>query len=562
MVALTAEAGWAAISEDRVLILVNNASSSSQYVAAKYCQYHPGIPSENVVYLSGLADITSSTGEMISRADFETFIAQPLRQYLRDHNLVDHIWVIITTAGLPYRIKDTVYTDVVYAHGSNATTVLNHITEIDAASVESELAVLWQIDPALDPNHRAPLASRIVNPYHGYISPMSEFCTDRQILSRREAFKFGCPTADWSRVYEGQQFNTYRATGGRQFCVKDMYLVARLDGPRAASLLPDMYISRMLESASRVSDPNNPKFHGFDPVWSAVIIDDKATGSVSDNDIWYNAGAAIGRDTPPEQYLTAQTYPTPPNVTSSGTSRDDYRYAYRSLVSSPNDTIPLPDPNVGIVAEAMGSGRLLGPVLYDPTNLLVSQAIDPNYGVVALCSFGIHQSGVIANYLLSGGPNSVQLFRPVYGAIFNSTESYNAVTFFTDANIPTYSLQGKIWQWIYIGGSGALGHVFEPLSNSVPDNDLLFFNYFRDADHDGVGDMTFIEAAYSSIPYLSWTTVVVGDPLMRIHRVLGSGPGWDPPTTCGQGAGAGTLLSGIGLLGTCLFLRKLNRRVS
>jgi hypothetical protein len=519
------------ITEDRVLILVNSASSSSRNAAIKYRQYHPGVPEQNVVYLSGLPDITGPADEIVTRQNFETCIAQPVRQYLLEHDLVDQIWVIITTAGMPYRIKDTVYTQAVYASGSDAATVVNHAAEIDAASVESELTILWQIDPALDPNCRAPLNGRIVNPYHGYISSMSAFCTDRNILARRQTFQFAAPLFDTSRVYEGQQFSYYRATGGRRFCVKDIYLVARLDGPRMASIAPDSYINRMLEMTVRVSDPNYPHFHGFDPVWSAVVIDDKASGSVSDSNKWYNAGSAIGQTTPPGQYLTAEVYPTPPNVASSGIYRDDYRYAFRSLTGSED----LPDPNEGVAIAVMGPGTILGPVLYDPTDSLMNQGIDANYGVAALCTFGIHQAGVSPTYLLSGGPGGSSLFRPVYGAIFNSTESFNATTFFADANIPTAAQQGKIWQWVYIGGSGAIGHAFEPLSDSAADNDLLFYNYFRDADKDGVTDMTFIEAAYTAIPYLSWATVVVGDPLMHLHRVIGAGPGWDVPNQCGGG---------------------------
>jgi len=560
--ALLAVAGFAVpvcggITEDRVLLLVNSASSSSQYVAARYRVYHPGIPDQNVVCLAGLPDVTSPTTEMITRQDFENLIAQPVRQHLQAYNLVDHIWVIVTTPGMPYRIKDTVYADVVYEAGSNDARVEGYTAEIDAASVESELAVLWQIDPALDPNHRAPLSGRIVNPYHGYISPMSSFCGDRNILARRQTFRFVAPLFDSSRVYEGQQFSYFRATGGRQFCVKDMYLVARLDGPRTASVGPDLYVNRMLEMTARVSDPNHRNFHGYDPAWSAVVIDDKTSGAVSDNDKWYNAGSAIPQYAMPEQYLTAEAYPTPPNVTSSGVYRDDYRYAYRSLIGDPNRF--LPDPLGGVEIDLMGEGRIWGPVLYDPTDMLCNQGLDPNYGIVGLCTFGIHQSGVSADYLLTGGPNGVQLFRPVYGAVFNSTESYNAVTFFSDANIPTAARQGKVWQWIYIGGSGAMGHVFEPLTTSVADNDLLFFNYFRDADGDGVGDMTFIEAAYSAMPYLSWATVVVGDPLMQLHRTIDVGPGWNLPTFCGSGA-IGSLFLSMGYM-CVLFLARRRRKV-
>lgn len=530
---MPAELLRAGIAEDRVLILVNDASEASHFVATKYREYHPNIPAQNVVYLSGLPDIETTADEIITRADFETNIAQPVRQHLLDNDLVDHIWVIVTTAGMPYRIEDTTYADVVKPHAGNASLVENNKGSIDAASVETELAVLWQIDPALDPNHRAPIASRIVNPYHGYISPMEEFCGDRDILARRSGFNFQKAPGDATEVvYEGQQFSLYRVIGGRQFCVKDMYLVARIDGPRYVGISPSLFVSRMLELSARVSNPNHPRFHGYDPSWSVVVIDDKASGSISDNNHWQNAGSAISPWTPPAEYLTASSHPTPPNVTSSGAYRDDYRYAFRSLSGQEE----LPDPEAGeYLGSLMSEETLFGVVLYDPTDCLPNQGIDPNYGIIGLCSFGIHQSGVPATYLLEGGPQGDFLFRPVYGAVFNSTESWNAVTFFADAPILPQAAQGLVWQWLFIGGSGGLGNAFEPLASSIPDNDLLFCNYLQDADGDGVGDMTFVEAAYSSVPYLSWATVIVGDPLMRVHRNWDVGPGWWEPGSCGGG---------------------------
>ncbi|MBN1344606.1 MAG: hypothetical protein JXQ73_18085 [Phycisphaerae bacterium] len=523
----------AEITEDRVLLLVNDASSSGHYAATLYRQYHPGVPEDHVVYLTGLGAVTSSADEIITRGDFETYIAQPIRQYLLDHDLVDQVRVIVTTPGMPYRIADTTYPLVVYPHGSDATTVINHLNAVDAASVESELAVLWQIDPALDPNCRAPLAARIVNPYHGYVSQVSDFDGDRDVLARRETFHFAVAPTDYTRVYEGQVFSAYRASGGRQFSAADIYLVARLDGPRTATVPPDVFVGRMLDMAARVSNPGYSRFHGYDPFRTGVIIDDKATGTVSDSNKWHNAGSSIGQDTLPQDYLTFAAYPTPPNVLSNGFYHDDFRYAFRSLVGLQD----LPDPNGGLVVGLMALGRIGGPVVYDPENNLIGSSLDPDYGIGALCSFGVHQGdpSVTPTYLLDGGPGGTPLIKPVYGAIFNSTESFNAVTFFSDAVIPTWAQQALIWQWFYIGGSGALGHVFEPMADSVADNDLLLFNYFRDADADRIGDMTFVEAAYSAIPYLSWATVVVGDPLMRIHRVDGAGPGWWEPSHCGVG---------------------------
>lgn len=48
-----------------------------------------------------------------------------------------------------------------------------------------------------------------------------------------------------------------------------------------------------------------------------------------------------------------------------------------------------------------------------------------------------------------------------------------------------------------------------------------------DENGDGIADLTFIEAAFSSIPFLSWSEVVIGDPLMRIAYGPGGKP-WNP----------------------------------
>ena len=124
-------------------------------------------------------------------------------------------------------------------------------------------------------------------------------------------------------------------------------------------LSPDFYIKQLLDRTAKVSDPNFEQFIGCDPLMTAVVIDDKGDGTVSDNNQWFNAGSAIGRDTPAEEYLTAQAYPTPPNVGSSGFNRDDFRYAFRSLVGGSE----LPDPDEETLVTTISGGVIRGAVL-------------------------------------------------------------------------------------------------------------------------------------------------------------------------------------------------------
>jgi hypothetical protein len=86
---------------------------------------------------------------------------------------------------------------------------------------------------------------------------------------------------------------------------------------------------------------------------------------------------------------------------------------------------------------------------------------------------------------------------------------------FSDCNTLPVA-QGKIVDFITIGGAGAIGHSFEPLSSATIDNEFLFYNLLADDDGDGKADLSFVEAAFTAIPFLSWSEVVIGDPLMQI----------------------------------------------
>ena len=83
------------------------------------------------------------------------------------------------------------------------------------------------------------------------------------------------------------------------------------------------------------------------------------------------------------------------------------------------------------------------------------------------------------------------------------------------------TFQGKIVDFLHVGGTGAVGHAFEPMADAIINTQFLFENLLRDEDGDLAGDLCFAEAAFSAMPYLSWAEVAVGDPLMRLHE----GPG-------------------------------------
>ena len=63
------------------------------------------------------------------------------------------------------------------------------------------------------------------------------------------------------------------------------------------------------------------------------------------------------------------------------------------------------------------------------------------------------------------------------------------------------------------GGTFGAGFVWEPFSFALPGNEFLFVNFF-------VNRMTFAEAVYTSIPFLSWQTVAIGDPLAVVEQII------------------------------------------
>ena len=158
----------AELGPENVLILVNSQSATSQYIAKLYCQFYPEIQESQILELTGLPDSSgpssTSADEIITRQQYDTCIAGPVRQYLLDNSLIQQIMVIVTTAGMPYRIEDTnpAFESVIYPGGSNWQVVAENESLIDAASVESELTCLWYIAYG---ENSAGLQNRIVNPY-------------------------------------------------------------------------------------------------------------------------------------------------------------------------------------------------------------------------------------------------------------------------------------------------------------------------------------------------------------------------------------------------------------
>ena len=118
--------------------------------------------------------------------------------------------------------------------------------------------------------------------------------------------------------------------------------------------------------------------------------------------------------------------------------------------------------------------------------------------------------GYVSHGWWAGMPNryitQVLDFELSPGAVFSSYESFNGSNFYT----PEFQFQGKIAEWIRVGGSGGVANVAEPYTHSVVDESVFFPSY---AEGYLLGD-----AAFMGLPYLGWMQVVVGDPLTCISE--------------------------------------------
>ncbi len=507
-----------------VVILVNQNSPTSRYIAKLYRQYHPEISESQVLYLSGLTDCSgpqsTSANEIITREEYNNLIAGPVRNYLTDPGHPERITtvkVIITTAGMPYRIEDTNYGDAIYPNGSNPSVVSGHTSKINAASVESELAGLWYGDYGSNPFG---LDNRLVNPYQGY--RYSSFDLFERLVPGTKNMVWSVPAAFGGppAKMEGELGPFGFGTINRNFNAGDMYLTCRLDGAKKQGQSAIFAVRAILERAKRASSTS----YGINPLQAVAVLDDVPSGSDLDNNRVFNLNSSAN------YWVYEPDIPQPPDAPYP-LIKDDYIAGFTAMTDDP---VNYNNINTGLMDSAYDLCVLLDRRSGTRTNQIDLDALlstypqrEPEQGVILIATFGCNgDEGSASNYLLKDGPGGGALFNLVNGAVFTSLESLDAATMFSDCNTQPVS-QGKLVDFITIGGAGAIGHSFEPLSTAVIDNLYLSYNLLADNDGDGKADLTFVEAAFTAIPFLSWSEVVIGDPLMQIVYGPG-GPAWKP----------------------------------
>jgi uncharacterized protein (TIGR03790 family) len=134
----------------------------------------------------------------------------------------------------------------------------------------------------------------------------------------------------------------------------------------------------------------------------------------------------------------------------------------------------------------------------DPFTDTQDHIFDYPDSIMGIVGHGVH-SGLPSDYILEQFS-----FKLGNGAIFSSYESFNGASFSPARQFG----QGQVSDFISIGGSGGVGNVYEPYASGIADEAILFPMYYL--------GYTFAEAAWMSLPYIDWASIIVGDPLMRI----------------------------------------------
>ncbi len=142
MLLLSALAGCAtAQSAANVVLVVNDNSALSREIGEYYAR-------RRAIAMDHVCRIRASTEETIPRAEYNRDIAGPVAAFLLKAHLVESTFYIVTTAGVPLRVRGT--------SGSGMT--------VDGASVDSELALLYADMRSGRPHA---LAGPIPNPFFG-----------------------------------------------------------------------------------------------------------------------------------------------------------------------------------------------------------------------------------------------------------------------------------------------------------------------------------------------------------------------------------------------------------
>jgi hypothetical protein len=457
----------AQLAEDQVLVVYDSRIADSKAVAEIYAgsKKVPGgtgveaglRPGVWVLDLASTGALMTAPGN-IGYNDFRARLLGPIRTYIQSNNLQLKLRCVVTTKGLPHRVMDHDAPLNADFPGGNPGEYIPELTGNDetAASVDTELTLVHQ-DIALTENGLASDSNAdgaISNPF---------WRATRSIVTQNST-NITLPK-QWQGSGTGPYWTAFTgAPQANRLVQGDLVLVSRLDG----RTIPQ--VRAMLERSRNIIIDTNT---------AAVILDED--GADLDN---------IG-----------QTFP-------SMLHGDDYEQTQTALVADRrfSFTFPSAPPNVRYDNNAGAANFFLGPNI----SVLGGQGILVTNPVILLATYGSNHGGVPT---LAGGGSAGTVYASSYnyapGAIFNTIESFNGRDF--GGLGPFFIAQQQAADFIASGGTFAVCNVWEPLADSIPDNLFLTQNFV-------LGNLCWAEAAWSSIPSLSWMQMVIGDPLARAAR--------------------------------------------
>lgn len=403
-------------------------------------------------------DLATTGAPLLPTGDLTHDAFEPdLRDRIQDHllaaGLLDLVRVLVLTKGLPHRLLDTDQ-GVVGDNANQALTEYQTDLDYDAASVESELTLLWQNLRDNVRSGRTWSDGIFLNPYRYTTERILTF-TNANTRTRKRVGGLVSPLGlGWEGITS--------PTPAEVLTPGDLYLTARLDSRTVAEVLA------MIDRAQDIV---------IDQAAAVIILDESDSNGIADT-----LQSAAGGELDNFDLAAAPS----PRLVSAG---DDYERARDALLASAWTAT-----NVRYNALAGPDEFLVGPRI----NFSGGQVVT---GPVALLAHeGANHNGF--------PPNTAQVryaesFTLADGSIFNTIESFNGRAFGTD--LRAFG-QEQLIDFIRGGGTLGIGHVWEPFAFTVPKNEALI-NAFL------LGPLTWAEAAWAAIPQVSWMQIVVGDPL-------------------------------------------------
>lgn len=404
----------------------------------------------------------------LTYAQWQTNLRAPLRTWLLANDSRGEIRSIVLCKGISHRIGQSSPFNA-GDFPSPAGTSFEGGTYTNC-TVDSEMSLLWLDLGGDTTTPGGNFATGLIrNPYWRATLPINTWSTANRRSAKTITQAITSPSTPIGVFWTANQTSTLISPFSTQITPGDIYLVCRLDANTVAD------VKGIIDRASGlVVDVNTATF----------VLDEGNSNGVTDT-------AANG-----EFDNTGYN-----NVTYGG---DDYEQTRDALIADGRFLAS----RVRYDA-ASGSGNfIVGPLInYNNQGLVVSTP------VLLLSSYGSNTPGNIPGESPAVGPNCrttyAQSFNYAPGAIFNTTESYNGRDF--GGLGPGSTPQMQCAAFLAAGGTFAVVNAFEPFADTLPD-DLQFARNFI------LGNLSWAEAAYTSLPALSWQQIVIGDPLARVTR--------------------------------------------